>query len=269
LERNLENIQKSLIIRILSGIIGGVIFLSIVLIGGLVFKISIILLAILGLIEYFNLMKKIGFMPFRFLTILASIILISFSSNTKFFEITFITFVSLFIIFVLSIPFYYNSGRRIEDGAISIYGFLYLSIPSALFVNLRDISIYHVIYVIAITWTNDIFAFFIGKFFGRHKLAVNISPNKTIEGLLGGIIFSVMLSILFSILFKFSMLKYIFFSIILSISGTIGDLVESVIKREANVKDSGYFLPGHGGFLDRVDSLILNIPIYFILIHLW
>jgi phosphatidate cytidylyltransferase len=65
------------------------------------------------------------------------------------------------------------------------------------------------------------------------------------------------------------MLKYIVFSIILSISGTIGDLVESVIKREANVKDSGYFLPGHGGFLDRVDSLILNIPIYFILIHLW
>ncbi len=265
----MEDIQKNLIVRILSGIVGAFLFLSIVFIGGILFKILIILLAIMGLIEYFNLMKKIGFMPFRFLTILASAILIALSSNVRFFEITFITFLSLFIIFIISIPFYYNSGRRIEDGAISIYGFLYLSIPSALFVNLREISIYHVIYVILITWTNDIFAFFVGKFLGKNKLAPNISPNKTIEGLLGGIIFSIILSILLSILFHFNILKYILFSIILSISGTIGDLVESVIKREANVKESGYFLPGHGGFLDRVDSLIINIPIYFILIHLW
>ncbi|MEO0212999.1 MAG: phosphatidate cytidylyltransferase [candidate division WOR-3 bacterium] len=265
MERNLEDIQKNLILRVISAIIGASIFLLFLYIGGLLFKILVILIAILGLLEYFKLVKNLGFRPFKLLTILASIILISFSQSEDFLRITLIVFIALFIIFILSIPFYYSSGRGIEDGAISIYGFLYLSIPSAIFVKLRSIGIEHTIYILGTTWTNDIFAFLIGKFFGRHKIAQNISPNKTIEGFIGGVLFSIIFAILFSYFFHFPTLKYVFFSIILSITGTIGDLTESVIKREAKVKDSGLFLPGHGGVLDRVDSLIVNIPVYFIL----
>lgn len=263
---NLEDIQKNIALRAISGLIGAILFFGFLYIGGLLFKILVILIAVLGLFEYFKLVKNLGYRPFKLLTILASIILISFSQNSQFLKITFIVFIILFIIFILSIPFYYNSGKGIEDGAISVYGFLYLSIPSAIFVKLRTIGIEHNVYILGTTWVNDTFAFLIGKFFGKHKIAQNISPNKTIEGFIGGIIFSIIFAILFSYFLNLQILKYVIFSLILSITGTIGDLVESVIKREANVKDSGLFLPGHGGVLDRLDSLLVNIPIYFILL---
>ncbi len=263
----MENLQGNLALRIISGLIGAGLFILFTYLGGIFLTILIIILVIIGLFEYFNICKKLGFRPYKIITILASIVLIFLSSNTQFIKITLIVFIALFIIFILSIPFYYNSGRSFEDGAISIYGFLYLSIPSAIFVNLRNIGLEHVMFILGVTWINDAFAFFVGKFFGKHKLAQSISPNKTVEGFIGGLIFSIIFGVIFAHILNFPILKYIIFSIILSITGTIGDLSESVMKREANVKDSGMFLPGHGGILDRVDSLIVNIPVYFILIN--
>ncbi len=263
----MENIQESLGLRIISGLIGAGLFILFTYLGGVFLTIPVIILAVLGLFEYFNICKKLGFRPYKLVTILASIVLILLSSNKQFIKITLIVFIALFIIFILAIPFYYNSGRSFEDGAISIYGFLYLSIPSAVFVNLRNIGLEHVIYILGVTWINDVFAFLVGKFLGKHRLSQSISPNKTVEGFAGGLIFSTIFGIIFAHMMDFSVLKYIIFSIILSIMGTIGDLSESVMKREANIKDSGIFLPGHGGVLDRIDSLIVNIPIYFILIN--
>ncbi len=118
--------------------------------------------------------------------------------------------------------------------------------------------------VFVIIWASDSFAYLTGKYFGKHKLAEKISPKKTIEGVVGGLAGSVVFGYLLFKYFDFSesfvMLKFIVLSIIIVIFGTLGDLLESKFKRMAKVKDSGNIMPGHGGFLDRLDSFIFAIP---------
>jgi len=119
--------------------------------------------------------------------------------------------------------------------------------------------------IFILIWVNDTFAFLVGKTFGKHKLFEKVSPKKTIEGFVGGFIFSIVAGI---ILAQFLMLQsyihWIFIAILASVFGTLGDLVESKFKRIANVKDSGNIMPGHGGVLDRLDSIIFVAPIVFL-----
>lgn len=119
--------------------------------------------------------------------------------------------------------------------------------------------------IFILIWVNDTFAFLVGKTFGKHKLFEKVSPKKTIEGFVGGFIFSIVAGI---ILAQFLMLQsyihWIFIAVLTSVFGTLGDLVESKFKRIANVKDSGTIMPGHGGVLDRLDSIIFVAPIVFL-----
>ena len=118
-------------------------------------------------------------------------------------------------------------------------------------------------------WTNDSFAYIIGSNFGRQKLFESVSPKKTVEGFLGGLFFSTVVGYL---LFKFAdnleFSNWLIISVIVSVFGTIGDLIESKYKRQANVKDSGNLLPGHGGLLDRMDSAIFIAPFIYLFIKI-
>ena len=117
----------------------------------------------------------------------------------------------------------------------------------------------------------DTGAYFIGKKFGKHKLAKNISPKKTIEGAIAGIITSIIVSLLCRILFMkdiISVKEAILFAIIISLVGQFSDLAESLFKRDSDVKDSGNILPGHGGMLDRFDSYLFAAPVFYYLIAL-
>ncbi|MFY0629145.1 MAG: phosphatidate cytidylyltransferase [Flavobacteriaceae bacterium] len=125
-----------------------------------------------------------------------------------------------------------------------------------------------VLSLVLFIWTNDSFAYLVGKNFGKRKLLEKVSPKKTIEGFVGGIVFTVIVGIVISYYFEIlSLEQWIVLSLMTSILGTIGDLVESKFKRQAKVKDSGNIMPGHGGLLDRLDSLLFVAPFVYLYIH--
>lgn len=121
-------------------------------------------------------------------------------------------------------------------------------------------------------WTNDTFAYLVGKTFGKHKLYERISPKKTVEGFIGGVVFAVLAGILISLFLirpnpeflSTSILIWVIFALLVGFMGTLGDLIESKFKRLAGVKDSGAIMPGHGGMLDRLDSIIFVAPFIFL-----
>ncbi|MEL1244190.1 phosphatidate cytidylyltransferase [Flavobacterium sp. DGU11] len=116
-----------------------------------------------------------------------------------------------------------------------------------------------------IIWTNDTFAYIVGKSIGKRKLFERISPKKTIEGFIGGMVFAIVAVLILGKYYEFpNMIICIISAVILVVFGTLGDLVESKFKRNAGVKDSGNIMPGHGGILDRLDSIIFAIPFLFL-----
>jgi|TARA_B110000240_G_C13501390_1_gene454018 phosphatidate cytidylyltransferase len=127
---------------------------------------------------------------------------------------------------------------------------------------------YLMISILSIIWINDSFAFLVGKNFGKNKLFPTVSPKKTIEGFFGGLVFSLLAGLLISKYnLDFSMLNWLIIAVIVSTIGTIGDLVESKFKRQAKMKDSGNIMPGHGGILDRLDSLLFAAPFVYLYIN--
>ena len=122
--------------------------------------------------------------------------------------------------------------------------------------------------LIILIWVNDSFAFFVGKNLGKRKLFESVSPKKTVEGFFCGVLFSLIAAFILSYFCDFlSLTNLIVISLIASILGTAGDLVESKFKRQANTKDSGTIMPGHGGILDRLDSLLFVAPFVYLYIH--
>jgi phosphatidate cytidylyltransferase len=122
-----------------------------------------------------------------------------------------------------------------------------------------------VYFLLLVVWLGDTGAYYVGRTFGKHKLSPRISPKKTIEGLLGGVAASIITALVIHFTFfpKFPLVHAIIAGVILSVAGVIGDLAESMWKRSAAVKDSGTLIPGHGGFLDRFDSILFTAPILY------
>lgn len=143
-----------------------------------------------------------------------------------------------------------------------------LSFPCFFMVWLREIySPKMLLLVFVLLWVNDTFAYLTGRLLGKHKLFVRISPGKTVEGSLGGLLFTLAGIIIFSHFVEWLPLKVaIGIGVIAVVFGTLGDLCESMLKRQAGVKDSGRLIPGHGGILDRFDSVLFTLP--FICIYL-
>ncbi len=163
-------------------------------------------------------------------------------------------------IYLLFIYFTFDKFSLNELGKFFL-SFLYIAFPFSLAI-LIDKQI--LLSAFIILWAADTFAFLTGKYMGKHKLAPAISPKKTIEGAIGGLLGSLLISYLIYEILNMNqyseLLKFIGLTIIIVIFGMLGDLLESRFKRLANVKDSGNIMPGHGGFLDRLDSFIFAVP---------
>lgn len=160
--------------------------------------------------------------------------------------------------------------------SISLAGLIYIALPFGLlfYISRSPLSdgLYNpeiLIGTLIIIWTYDSGAYITGILFGKHKMAPAISPKKSWEGFFGGMVFAILAGFIFSRLASLlSTADWLILSIIIVLAGTAGDFLESVIKREAGVKDSGKIMPGHGGILDRFDSLLLIIPFVFLYIYL-
>jgi phosphatidate cytidylyltransferase len=173
----------------------------------------------------------------------------------------------------------YERGRdtAATDFAISLAGLAYLGILGSHLISLRLLpeGLWWFMLIMPIAWLADSGAFFIGSRFGRHRIAPRLSPKKSWEGYIGGIVTGIIAGILFSFLWGFvspamSIYKGLIAGVVLSVFPTLGDLGESMLKRQFGVKDSGNLLPGHGGILDRVDSWIWAAAIgYYLVFFLW
>lgn len=142
-------------------------------------------------------------------------------------------------------------------------GILYVTLGwVCLFFLYRYTGVYGLLGFFVLIWSSDIFAYLIGSLLGRHKLCPKISPSKTWEGAIGGFLFAVGLAYVWKLCFlpDTGSLPWLVFSVFTVVAGMAGDLLESSVKRKAGVKDSGHFLPGHGGVLDRFDSVLLAAP---------
>jgi phosphatidate cytidylyltransferase len=183
---------------------------------------------------------------------------------THFFEIS-VSIWAIFLLWVITYPkstlVWRSTFVRLIMGIVTMVSF-YLGL--FFLVNIEH-GIYLISYLICLVAISDTGAFFVGRSMGRHKLAINVSPGKTIEGFIGGVLFSVLFTCLawsFGFHFGFELFNYIIVSIVLSMIGVVGDLFESMLKRHRGIKDSGWILPGHGGLLDRLDSHMAVIPLF-------
>jgi phosphatidate cytidylyltransferase len=174
------------------------------------------------------------------------------------------------VMIVLSFYLFSEPGSRkegVEGTAAVTLGFVYTGLPLSLLVlvDRTPSGNLWIFFLLAIIFLGDTAALYCGRLLGRHKLYVTVSPGKTWEGAIGGFVTSVLAGILFSQIFclQDSVWTTAAMSGVLSIVGQVGDLAESMIKRNYGVKDSGKILPGHGGFLDRVDALLFAIPVLY------
>lgn len=272
--------MSNLVQRIITGVLGAAFMLTAIWFNYLSFVAIFFLITFFSLVEYHQLLKKSGIATNSTVGITGGIVLfVLFVFNKYYFfipaEILLVATCLLFTTLLLVELFSVNE-QPLARVAYTIFGTLYIAVPFGLLTQIpleitqysADTTVrykFEIIYAILfLIWANDVGAYFAGKFLGRHKLFERISPKKTWEGSFGGLA----TAILFTYLFyhyagMFSIPKWIGLCIVIVLSGSLGDLVESMIKRTLQVKDSGTLLPGHGGFLDRFDALIFAIPFVY------
>ncbi len=257
--------------RSITGLLFGIVVLGSIFYGPYT-QISIFsLFMLLGLIEYYRLFdqhpivkisKEIGV----FIGVFIFSLLVGISLKI-------LPIISITIIFPLFFSLILNELWKKQDNpiiniSVLVFGIIYIVIPFYLTIelNLRDTSdLPLIVGMFLLIWTNDCFAYCIGRLLGKRKLFERISPNKTWEGAIGGIIFTLILGyIIGAYINKGEELFWMVSALIIAPCSIYGDLLESLFKRSLNIKDSGTILPGHGGILDRFDAALFAIPFFYL-----
>lgn len=250
---------------------------------------------LISVYEFCDLIQINKFFPIFLASVLYAIITLisSYKKETEYFlnknfrfnnsiniNITSLNSILLAITLIVSIKciifLFYDSIQKISTSSKYLYLLGYIILPfifiTKISFGVKDYNPKIIIGLFILIWTNDTFAFLVGKSIGKHKLFEKISPKKTVEGFLGGILFAIFAGFLISKYYiqahsthlQKSIIIWISIAVIVGIMGTIGDLIESKFKRIAGVKDSGKIMPGHGGILDRLDSVIFVAPFIFL-----
>ncbi len=178
----------------------------------------------------------------------------------------------LLIFAAVAVRRFKHNSKAWQTTAFQLLAFSHVTVPLCLAVIIR-ISPFGITWVFAlllIVFAGDIGAYYTGKTIGKHKLAPAVSPKKTIEGSIGGVVANLLIAGLFQFFFlpDVDLEVMLLIAVLAGVAGQIGDLFISVLKRDGGIKDSGHILPGHGGILDRIDALLLALPVAWILIEL-
>jgi phosphatidate cytidylyltransferase len=227
-------------------------------------------ITVIALTEFYNIAHLDNAQSWKYPGILAGLILFisNFLYASGYIQSKHIIGLTLMVFLLFFISLASRKGNILSDAGITFLGLIYIPLPMSMLAYLcypgKDSSEYKfglLLGYLVLIWLFDTGAYIVGSLIGKHKLMEKISPGKTWEGLIGGLIISIGIAIILSMLTHIiTRTDWLIISIITAISGTLGDLVESGIKRNALIKDSGKILPGHGGILDRIDSILLSIP---------
>lgn len=271
--------MKNVIIRAITGLIYVGAIVGAILAGQLWMVFLVTILALLA-IDEFNRISDNHSLPLllRFIDLAGGCFLILCAYYWAQLDLANLTymFAGYLIYFMvrLIVPLYIKKGDPLASTAHSFMGQLYAAMPMALLLAIYTISPAITLLMFIMIWLNDTGAFCVGSLIGRNRLFERISPKKSWEGFFGGLLFAALAGVIASLWLgdtyftEFSTLQLGIMGIIVSVIATWGDLVESLIKRTLNIKDSGHLLPGHGGILDRIDSLLLVAPATLIFLML-
>jgi phosphatidate cytidylyltransferase len=269
--------------RIIWGLLYAIILLAVIWAGGIWFTLTIGALVTLGVLEYAQLLKRQNLHPQTEVMIFMSLFLLTLIHITVYHIglrqgeslllceriITFTLFI-VFLVTLIHELMRSDLEQGLINGAVNLFGTVYIGFMFAYILMIRSLpggdGFFYILFTFLVTWFNDTAAYFVGITVGKHKLSPRISPHKSVEGSIGGLVGGAIGSILLALIFHRSLLLLIILGVFVVVAGQIGDLIESIIKRNAGVKDSGSFLPGHGGLLDRFDSLLLAAPIVYYVI---
>ena len=263
-------------VRVLSAIVLLAIFIPLLLTGGLPFSLLMLLIALLGLHELIKIRKTKKDFPF-FVEICAYVIvtfmtLNNYESKDLFFLMDYRLMSIIMFVFLSPMVFINDSKRyNLNDALFLVGSTIFIGLSFNLLILVRNFSLEYIIYLFMISIMTDTFAYITGRYIGRNPLAPIISPKKTIEGLIGGTIMGVVMGSMYFSTFidlGLDMGIVIFITLFLSLIGQLGDLIFSSIKRYYGTKDFSNLIPGHGGILDRLDSIIFIVLGFILFIEI-
>ena len=268
--------MNNFVLRTLTGIIFVSVIVSAIVFYPLVFAGLFFCVTLMGLHEFYKLLQGGGKTPQPYLGLVSGGLLFAGLAavandwmNSKYLLALLPLMVLVFIV-----ELYRNKPSPFENIALTLLGILYIALPLGLLNFLFIPGLNHAYILLlgyfAILWINDTFAYLFGRKFGKHRLFERISPKKSWEGSIGGALTSILAAwVISSFENSLPFVHWLAIAVIIVIAGALGDLVESMLKRSLDCKDSGTLLPGHGGILDRFDAVFISAPLIFVYIQLF
>ena len=276
---------KNLTVRTLSGAVLAALLFGATLLSPWGYMALLAIVTVVGVWEFYNLCEQCGYAPQRVMGVALAVVLFAFGASifasisiarSSLAEVIILASILYALVAVPSVfvcELFRKEPHPIANVATTICGVFYVALPATLMLAVPEVlntvgdwNPWYALCYILIIWSNDVFAYFAGIIFGKHRMCERISPKKSWEGFVGGVVAAIAFALLFGWLLDQSLPLWGGMGAIIAVTGVAGDFVESLFKRSAGVKDSGSIMPGHGGILDRFDALFISAP--YVLLYL-